>query len=164
MRIVWFTHRYYPCIGGAENYARAMIRRFVATGYEVDVVTSDAHDLWYFTNPRWRRVEEPAESWVDGARVHRLAVRHFPFQRYVKKLLSYTPHWPTRCRIASYLPILPGIDRVRGEYDAVFGLGFPFTNFSYGAYRTARAAGAPLILTPFLHLATPGDPVNRTYT
>ena len=29
---------------------------------------------------------------------------------------------------------------------------------------TARAAGAPLILTPFLHLATPGDPVNKAYT
>ena len=32
------------------------------------------------------------------------------------------------------------------------------------AYRTAQAAGAPLILVPFLHLATPGDPVNRHYT
>ena len=30
MRIAWFTHRYYPCVGGAENYGRAMVRRFVA--------------------------------------------------------------------------------------------------------------------------------------
>jgi glycosyltransferase involved in cell wall biosynthesis len=164
MRIAWFSHRYHPCIGGAENYSRAMVRRFVAAGHEVDVLTSDAHDLWYFNDRNRRRLEEPPESRVDGARVRRFAVRHIPLQRYVGRLLSYAPHWPTRCRWASYMPILPGIDRVRGDYDAVFAVGFPYTVFSYAAYLTARAAGAPLILTPFLHLATPGDKVNRAYT
>ena len=62
------------------------------------------------------------------------------------------------------MPILPGIEQVRGDFDAVFAVGFPYTIFSYAALRTARAAGAPLILTPFLHLATPGDPVRRHYT
>ena len=47
MKIAWFIHRYFPCVGGAENYGRAMVRRFVSAGYEVDVLTSDAHDLWY---------------------------------------------------------------------------------------------------------------------
>ncbi len=164
MRIAWFTHRYHPCIGGAETYGRAMVRRFVAQGHDVDVITSDAHDLWYFTDRRRRRVEAPAESLVDGARVSRLAVRHLPFQKYVGRLLSYVPHWPTQCRWESYLPIIPGLERVRGDYDAVFAVGFPFTGFAYAAYRTARAAGAPLILTPFLHLSTPGDAVNRHYT
>jgi glycosyltransferase involved in cell wall biosynthesis len=164
MRIAWFTHRYHPCVGGAENYGRALVRRFVAAGHAVDVFTSDAHDLWYFTNRGRRRVEAPGESWVDGARVRRFAVRHRPLQRYVGWLLSYAPHWPTQCRAASYMPILPGLDRVRGDYDAVFGVGFPYTIFSYAAYLTAQAAGAPLLLTPFLHLATPGDPVNRHYT
>ena len=56
MRIAWFTPRHYPCIGGSENYVRAMVRRFVAAGHEVDVLTSDAHDLWYFTDRRRRRV------------------------------------------------------------------------------------------------------------
>jgi glycosyltransferase involved in cell wall biosynthesis len=164
MRVAWFTHRYFPCVGGAENYGRAMVRRFVAAGDAVDVVTSDALDLWYFTDRRRRRVDGPAESWVDGARVRRFSVRHLPAQRYVGRLLSYAPHWPTRCRVASYMPILPGIEHVRGPFDAVFAVGFPYTIFSYAALRTARAAGAPLILTPFLHLATPGDRVNRHYT
>jgi glycosyltransferase involved in cell wall biosynthesis len=164
MRIAWFTHRYYPCVGGAENYGRAMVRRFVAAGHDADVVTSDAHDLWYFTDRSRRRVDAPSESRVDGARVFRFAVRHRPLQRYVGRLMSYAPHWPTQCRSASFMPILPGIERVRGDYDAVFAVGFPYTVFSYAALRTARRAGAPLILTPFLHLATPGDPVHRHYT
>jgi glycosyltransferase involved in cell wall biosynthesis len=164
MRIAWFIHRYYPCFGGAETFARAMIQRFVAAGHDTDVITSDAFDLWYFTDRSRRRCESPAEEWVDGARVRRFTVRHIPLQRYFGRLLSYLPHWPTQCKAQSYMPILPGIDRVRGDYDVVFGVGFPFTVFSYAAYRTARAAGAPLILIPFLHLATPGDPVHRHYT
>lgn len=164
MRIAWFTHRYHPCVGGAENYGRAMVRRFVEAGHAVDVVTSDAHDLWYFTDRRRRRVEAPPESCVDGATVRRFAVRHRPLQRYVGRLLSYAPHWPTQCRFASYMPILPGIESVRDDYDAVFAVGFPYTVFSFAALRTARAAGSPLILTPFLHLATPGDPVRKHYT
>ena len=164
MRIAWFIHRYYPCVGGAENYGRAMVRRFVEAGHEVDVLTSDAHDLWYFTNKGRRRVEEPVESRVDGALVRRFPVKHLPLQRYFGRLLSYAPHWPTRCVAASYMPILPGIGKVRGDYDAVFAVGFPYTVFSYAAYLTAKAAGAPLLLTPFLHLATPGDKVNRTYS
>ena len=164
MRIAWFTHRYHPCIGGAEAYGRAMVRRYVAAGHDVDVFTSDAHDLRYYTDPRRRKVDAPPVSVVDGARVHRLAVHHLPMQRYVGRLLSYAPHWPTQCRAASYMPIIPGLGRVRGDYDAVFGVGFPFTTFSYAALQTARAARSPLILTPFLHLSTPGDPVNRTYT
>ncbi len=164
MRIAWFSHRYHPCVGGAENYGRAIVRRFVASGHAADVVTSDAHDLWYFTDRGRRKVDAPRVSSVDGSIVRRFAVRHLPMQRYVGRLLSYAPHWPTRCRAASYMPILPGIERVRGPYDAVFAVGFPYTVFSYAALQTARAAGAPLILTPFLHLATPDDPYRKHYT
>lgn len=164
MRIAWFTHRYHPCIGGAETYGRALVRRFVAGGHAVDVFTSNAHDLWYFTDRRRKRLDAPTVSTVDGATVHRFPIRHIPLQRYFGRLLSYAPHWPTRCRSASYMPILPGIDRIRGDYDAVFGVGFPYTVFSHAAYQTARAAGAPLILTPFLHLATPDDPYRKHYT
>ncbi len=64
-----------PCVGGAENYGRAIVRRFVASGDSVDVLTSDAHDLWYFTDQRRRRVDEPSETEVDGAKVRRFAVR-----------------------------------------------------------------------------------------
>ena len=164
MKIAWFIHRYFPCVGGAENYGRAMVRRFVDAGHDVDVLTSDAMDLWYFTNKARKRVDAPDESEVDGAKVRRFRVKHLPMQRYFGRALSYAPHWPTRCVAASYMPILPGLGRVRGPYDAVFSVGFPYTVFSYAAYLTSRAAKAPLLITPFLHLATPGDQVNRAYT
>jgi glycosyltransferase involved in cell wall biosynthesis len=164
MRIAWFTHRYFPCLGGAETYGRAMVRRFVAAGHSVDVFTTDAQDLWYFTDRRRRRLAAPALDTVDGALVRRFAVHHYPLQRYVRRLMSYAPHWPTRCRSGSYQPVVPGIEQVRGGYDSVFAVGFPYTVFSYAALQTARAADAPLILTPFLHLATPDDPYRKYYT
>ena len=33
MKIAWFTHRYHPCVGGAENYGRAIVRRHRLFGY-----------------------------------------------------------------------------------------------------------------------------------
>lgn len=164
MTFAWYTHRYFPCVGGAENYGREMVSRFVKSGRRVDVLTSDAHDLWYFTRADRRRVDAPRESIVDGARVRRFPVRHLPLQRYFGRALSYVPHWPTRCRFESYMPLIPDIERLRERYDAVFAVGFPYTLFSYAALKRARASSAPLILTPFLHLATPGDPVHRHYT
>ena len=164
MRIAWFIHRYFPCIGGSENFGREMVRRFVASGAVVDVATSDAHDLGYFTDPKGRRVDAPHTSVVDGAHVTRFAVRHRPAQRYLRKAVSYLPHWPTRCRVDSFMPIIPRIEDVRGDYDVAVAVGFPYTQFAYAAWKTARAAGAPLVLIPFLHLATPGDRVNRGYT
>ena len=164
MKIAWFTHRYHPCLGGAEKYGREMVRRFVSRGDRVDVFTSDAEDLWYFVRPDRKKLDSPSSEVIDGAHVHRFPVRHYPAQRYVRRLVSYVPHWPTQCRVASYLPIIPSLDRVRGDYDAVFGVGFPYTGFSYAAWKLAQSASAPLLLTPFLHLATAGDPVNKTYT
>jgi hypothetical protein len=68
MRIAWYTHRYFPCVGGSEKFGRSIVRRFVAEGHDVEVLTSDAHDLCYFTDRRRRRVDDPSESWVDRAR------------------------------------------------------------------------------------------------
>ena len=65
MRIAWFTHRYHPCVGGAENYGRAMVRRFAAAGHDVEVLTSDALDLWYF-NDAASPVERPESRASTG--------------------------------------------------------------------------------------------------
>ncbi len=91
-------------------------------------------------------------------------MRHHHLQRYTGKLLGRVPHWSTQCRRDSFMPLIPELERHDARYDVVAAVGFPFTLFAYSAWRVARRHGVPLILTPFLHLATPGDPVNRHYT
>lgn len=141
-----------------------MVSRFAERGDEVDILTSDAKDLWYFNDRRRARLDAPPIEAVDGARVVRFPVRHQPLQRYTGKLLARVPHWPTQCRRDSFMPLIPDLEGHDGDYDLVCAVGFPFTLFAYSAWKLARRNVAPLVLTPFLHLSTPGDPVNRHYT
>jgi glycosyltransferase involved in cell wall biosynthesis len=163
-RLAWFAHRYAPCHGGAETYSRAMVSRFVAAGWQADVYTTNARDLRYYTDPRSGPIDAPRVESIDGATVQRLPVRHVPAQRYLGRLLAHLPHWPTRCRFESFMPIVPGLSQIDGPYDAVFAIGFPFTGFAYAANQLARRCNAPMVLTPFLHLSTPGDRLHRLYT
>ncbi len=166
LRIAWFIHRYSPVVGGSENFARAIVSRFVARGDSVDVFTSDADDLTYFTHRNGGKVEAPRFSEVDGATVHRIQVRHIPAQRYVGKALSLLPSWHLRCQVGSYLPILPDLlgDSEYGsgtgsrtqKYDLAVGVAFPYTNFSYAAWKLARWSGCPFVVIPFLHLGSKG--------
>lgn len=164
MRIAWYVHRYFPCVGGSENFVRAMASRFAAEGAEVEVFTTDALDLSRFVDPAGRAVEAPEIELVDGVRVRRFSIKHMPVQRYLGKLLSFIPNQAIRCRHASYMPIVPGLESAEGRFDVVFGACFPYTIFSFAALKTARASNAPLALVPFLHLANPGDPVRAAYT
>ena len=164
MRIAWYVHRYFPCVGGSENFVRAMASRFAAEGALVEVFTTDALELSRFVDPAGRAVDAPDRETIDGVRVNRFSIKHIPAQRYLGKLLSFVPNQSIRCRYASYMPIVPGLDAPTGRFDVVFGACFPYTIFSHAALRTARASNAPLALVPFLHLANPGDPVRRAYT
>lgn len=164
MRIAWFVHRYAPCLGGAEQFSREMVRRLVAAGHAVDVFTTNADDLWYFTDRSRQPIGRPGVEVIDGALVHRFAVRHRPFQRYVGKVLSRVPLWSIQCRHDSFMPLLPGLDRVRGPYDLVVGTAFPYTILAHAAWLTARAAATRLVMIPFLHVSTMNDRVYRSYT
>ena len=164
MRIAWYIHRYYPCVGGSENFVRAMASRFAAEGAEVKVFTTDALELSRFVHPSGRAVDAPKRETIDGVEVNRFPIKHVPAQRYLGKLLSFVPNQSIQCRYASYMPIVPGLHAAQGRFDVVFGACFPYTIFSYAALHTARASNAPLALVPFLHLANPGDPVRRVYT
>lgn len=156
MRIAWFIHRYAPVVGGSENFARAMVSRFVARGDQVDVYTSDAWELSRFTRRSGRKVDLPTFSSVDDAKVHRFAPYHLPAQRYIGKLLSYLPAWKIQCNVGSYLPIIPQLNRVESRYDLTVGVAFPYTNFSYAAWRLAQRSACPFVVIPFLHLGSAG--------
>ncbi len=163
-RIAWFCHRYDPCIGGSENFVKAMATRASAAGAEVTVHTSNALDLAYFVSSKSGKLDAPREETREGVRVRRLSVAHVRGQRYLGKLASFLPDWRIQSQYASYMPILPELRSIDETFDAVFAVGFPYTVFALQALRTARRSGAPLFLVPFLHLATPGDVVNKAYT
>ena len=77
-RLLHIVQRYAPYEGGSENYVRELSERFAADGHAVTVLTTDAWDLEYFWNPAARRVDAPPEETVNGVRVLRFPVRHYP--------------------------------------------------------------------------------------
>ena len=129
-----------------------------------DVLTSDAHDLWYFTDRqsapgrRARRVDGSTGPGSAGSRSGTV-----PFSATWARLLSYVP---------ALADAVPGRLVHADPPRASSRCGATTTRSSRSASRTPssptprfgprQGGGAPLILTPFLHLATPGDPVNRT--
>lgn len=69
MRIVFFTHRFHPDVGGVQLSVEATARAFVAAGHEVHIVT-----------------ETPGGETHEGLIVHRLLV---PRMRPVTRLLRW---------------------------------------------------------------------------
>lgn len=72
IHIVLTTRQFAPCIGGTETYTRESLRRLVARGYKVTVITMN-RNLW--TGERLAR-----EEWIDGIRVLRIAFLKFPLR------------------------------------------------------------------------------------
>lgn len=59
MRLLYWTERFWPVIGGLETYAKQFIPAIRERGYEVAIITVRLHD-------------HPEEEIVDGATVYRL--------------------------------------------------------------------------------------------
>ena len=164
MKLAWFTHRYFPCVGGAENYGREMVSRFVKNNWRVDVLTSDAHDLWYFTQRDRRRVNAPRESIVQRCARAKISGAACAVSTLFRPRVELCPALADAVSIRVVYAAHPRHRarpralrrRLRGR--------FSVHDLFLCGLEAARASGAPLILTPFLHLATPGDPVNRHYT
>ena len=129
----------YPCVGGAENFGRAMVRRFVEAGNEVDVLTSDAHDLWYFNDRNRKKLKARASRGSTAPGSRRFAVKHIPLQRYIRRLLELRPRTgrpaaggPRTCRSS------PGSTGSGGSTTPSSPSGFPIPSSLYAAYLTAR--------------------------
>ena len=66
MKILFFVHRYWPCVGGVEKYIHQLGRALLARGHEVDVVTGAyMEDL-------------PEHEIYEGINVHRFPAMLFP--------------------------------------------------------------------------------------
>lgn len=181
MRVLHLCSRYWPGVGGGENYLREVSERLAAEGHAVTVVTTDADDAELFWNPARRRLRVREEQ-HHGVRIRRFPLRHLPFAplaysiwRYlVFPRLAAAPFIPMRWLLAlcRYTPWSPEMwrwaDATDEAYDLVAAMGILYEPFVAIAHRIARRQGLPFIVYPLTHLgagpAPAQDKVSRYYT
>lgn len=171
-RLLHIVQRYAPYEGGSENYVRELSGRFAAEGHAVTVLTTDAWDLEYLWNPAARRVDAPPEETVNGVRVLRFPVRHYPASSLgYRALRRAMAEW-------SRLPALPGSEAIlrrggqfapwvptlhawarahAGEFDLIHAANISIESTVLAGAEAARRARIPFVVTPFVHLGSPGD-------
>lgn len=180
MRVLHVTQRYWPAVGGAENYLREISHRLAQTGHQVTVATTDALDLELFWNPGRHRVAQATEE-VEGVVVQRFPVRHTPFPqlsypaiRRLLWLLSAAHPLPVALlfRLARLTPWVPDLWRWLATtcepFDLAAGTTICFEPLIEAGLRFARRRGIPFVIYPLTHLGAgpqPGqDPLSRFYT
>ena len=171
MRILHLTPRYYPVLGGAENYWRAISTRLAQRGHNVTVLTSDADHFEYFWDQRQSRLDEPAGR--DGAvTIHRLPVRHWPAgqlsYRALRRLLWLSSQsgaplgWLNR--LARQTPRIPALWRHLAQlpepFDLVAGINSAYEQFSLAGLQFARRRGIPFVYYPLTHLGAGPRPAS----
>ncbi len=170
MHIVYFSPRYYPAAGGAENHLAALAERFVQDGHQVTVVTTDAHDFQLFWFPDKKRVAAEAVTSHNGVNIVRFPVRHLPFVplayhawRRGLWLLSRLPLpflTGVMARLSRRTPYVPElwrwVDEVELTADVVIGMNICYEPFLWAGQRLARRLGVPFVAQPLTHLGA-GD-------
>ncbi|MBP3953703.1 glycosyltransferase family 4 protein [Gemmata sp. G18] len=91
---------------------------------------------------------------------------HFRGRRYVLKALSLLPLRRWQCFTTPCNPISLAMwqdaARYDGPLDAVHATAFPYSFPIACGLKLARRRGVPFLLTPFLHLGDPTDPIDHT--
>ncbi len=166
MRIAWFTHRYHPCVGGAENLRPGdgpAVRRGGARGRRLHQRRARPLVLHRPGPSPGRRAGRVGRRRGPGPSVRGpappVAALRRPAPELRPALADPVPRPRRTCRSC------PGIERVRGDYDAVFAVGFPYTVFSYAALPDrprGRRAADPDAVPPPGHARRPGN--RKHYT
>jgi glycosyltransferase involved in cell wall biosynthesis len=176
VRILHVINRYWPAVGGAELHLQEYAERQAAEGFDVTVFTTDADDFEYFWDRTKKRVERPTDQ-HNGVRIERFPIVHLPPNglsfRVMRRLLGEIDRLPGTtallrrlCRFAPFVPSLDGaLHESPGRWDVVHGMNVTLEALLYPALWHARAAGAPFVLSPLLHLGeSPRSLVRRYYT
>jgi glycosyltransferase involved in cell wall biosynthesis len=165
MRVAHYIQRYPPALGGSEAYFDRLSRYLVRSGDSVRVFTSCALDL----EALWSRNAAglpPGDDSIGGALVRRYPLWRWPGRRYLLKALSFIPQRTWQCLTLPCNPISIRMWRDAGNaserFDVVHASAFPYAFPIVCARRLARSQGIPFLLTPFLHLGAPDDPLDRT--
>ena len=174
MRILHTNAAYWPFIGGAETYLKAMSERLVKDGHSVTVAATDASSAQCFWDPRQPRLPS-GETEVEGVRVLRSRVGHLPLSPWsfymLRRLATDLARLPldTRTVLDRLAPLMPRVprltrtlDRLAPSFDLVHGINISLEWPLIAGWRYARARGLPFIATPFVHVGQRA--VQRFYT
>jgi glycosyltransferase involved in cell wall biosynthesis len=158
MRILHVSHQYAPAIGGAEQYITQLSEELAGRGHDVTVFTSRTAD--YRT---WANVLPPAEMRhrVQVERFRALPRRGSNWRALDIGLSNYAngPAWLWEPLIwYGNGPVMPGLWRAlrsrRRDFDLVHISQLHYAH-AWPAFRAARQASLPIVLTPHLHAEQP---------
>jgi glycosyltransferase involved in cell wall biosynthesis len=168
MHFLHVIQRYYPYVGGSENYFQELSEQFVCDGHQVTVLTTDAWDLDHFWAPNRRRIEEP-ETVHNGVRILRFSVKRLPgppiiypiLRRAMVELGRLPGTTPLLMRLAQVTPRVPDLLRyletTNERFDLVHTTNITLDFTIIPAMHFARRRGIPHLCTPFVHLGEPGN-------
>lgn len=174
MRYTLINHRYFPFVGGSERYVQELAEYLAANSHDVSMLTTVAHDLEYFWDPTRREVDAPARENLNGVDVARLPIRHlpgntqlFPAARRTMGEASRVVRWAAPfTQISRFLPAIPSLRHelaAGGPADVIHGTNLSLEGPAIVGRDFAQLCGVPFVLTPFIHLGVPGDPIARRY-
>jgi glycogen(starch) synthase len=174
MRILHTNAAYWPLVGGAQTYLRAMSERLVRDGHEVVVAATDAEGVQSFWDPRRPRLPQ-GETTLDGVRLVRSRVGHLPLAPWsfylLRRLATDVARLPfdTRPildRLAPWMPRVPAfevtLEALGPGFDLVHGVNIALEWPLLAGWHYARRHGLPFVATPFVHVG--GRAVQRFYT
>lgn len=174
MRILHANAAYWPFVGGAETYLKAMSERLVRDGHEVIVAATDATRVQCFWDPRQPRVPE-RETTLNGVRVVRSQVGHLPLSPWsfylLRRLATELARLPSGSRrlldrMAAYMPRVPKMEATLeacgAGSDLVHGINISLEWPLIAGWRYARRQRLPFVATPFVHVGERA--VQRFYT
>ncbi len=154
LRILHVTHQYRPAVGGSEQHVINTSEALARRGHHVQVYTTRSVD--YRT---WRN-ELPRHELLDGVDVRRfnsVCRRACTWRLLDYGYINYRKE--RRIRYQPFImfgsgPVSPGLFAnvlLRGcGYDVIHVNTLPYAHLWYTAL-AAKAVGAPLVITPFLH-------------
>jgi glycosyltransferase involved in cell wall biosynthesis len=174
MRILHTNAGYWPFVGGAETYLRAMSERLARDGHPVAVAATDASGVQNYWDPRRPRIAE-LEAMLNGVQIVRSRVGHLPLAPWsfylLRRLATDLARLPfdTRPlldRLAPWMPRVPALEAtleaLAPGFDLVHGVNIALEWPLLAGWRYARRHGLPFVATPFVHVGERA--VQRFYT
>jgi glycosyltransferase involved in cell wall biosynthesis len=174
MRILHANAGYWPFVGGAETFVRAISERLVRDGHEVVVATTDATAVQCYWDPGWTRTTR-TEGVVDGVHVVRSRLAHLPLSPWsfhlLRRLATDLARLPLDTnqlldRVAPFMPWVPEMEKNLEQlplgFDLVHGVNIALEWPLLAGWRYARRHGLPFVATPFVHVGERA--VQRFYT